>query len=66
MTEKYVPQVSDWANDGVTEKYIPPEYFIMKDYDKFLADSWALGIVIFQLLENGSFPFDKDWQNKLK
>lgn len=58
--------MSDWANDGVTEKYLPPEHFFVKDYNKFLADSWAMGIVIFRVFNNGQFPFNGEWQTKLK
>lgn len=61
LTDKYIPQVSDWANEGVTEMYLPPEGFLDKAYNKFLADSWAMGIVIFRVLNNGQFPFDEGW-----
>ena len=39
-----------------TESYLAPEIFVEKEYETFLTDIFAVGVVLFEMLK-GSLPF---------
>lgn len=47
-----------------TPSYMSPELIKKQEYDGMASDVWALGVVLFQML-NGSFPFKAQLDREL-
>jgi serine/threonine-protein kinase len=65
VDDNLLPKVSDWgltkSDRGCgTQRYLAPEVFTptTTDPNYFLTDAWAVGLVVYQLLEK-RFPFNE-------
>lgn len=62
LTDMGLSRVIDPENPNLTtrcgsEDYVPPELLMGQPYDGRLTDAWALGVVLYAVLE-GRLPFD--------